>query len=191
MNPQNSNIENQCPRREIAAYIDGELSSREELDLELHVADCKRCALELNEQKRLLFALDFALEDEKDFKLPENFTRVVVANAESKVNGLRCPKERFRAIAVITSLFLLFLVGVGGQTKTFTETFLKFGEQILAVGGFALHLIFNIAVGASMILRSFFSQFVFNWSFSVVLPVAFFCLALFALSRFISRYNHQ
>jgi len=191
MNLQSSNTENECPRREIAAYVDGELSLREELNLEMHVADCKTCAIEINEQKRLMFALDFALEDEKDFQLPENFTRVVVANAESKVSGLRCPKERFRAIFVIASLFLLFIFGLGGQTRTFAETFLKFGEQILAVGGFAMHLIFNIAVGASIILRSFFSQFVFNSSFSFVLPLAFFCIALFAASRLINRYNHQ
>ncbi len=191
MSLPNPNIENECPRDGLAAYIDGELSSREELDLEMHIADCKKCAVELNDQKRLLFALDFALEDEADFKLPENFTRVVVANAESKVSGLRCPKERFRAISVIVGLFLMFILGLGGQTKAFTNTFLKIGEQFLAVGGFALHLIYNIAVGASLILRSFFSQFVFNSSFSIVFPVIFFCLALFILSRFISRYNHS
>ncbi|MDQ6785788.1 MAG: zf-HC2 domain-containing protein [Acidobacteriota bacterium] len=191
MNLQNFNIENKCPRREIAAYIDGELSSREELELEMHVADCKTCALELNEQKRLTFALDFALEDEKNFKLPENFTRVVVTRAESKVNGLRCPKERFRAIVVITALFLLFLVGLGGRTRTFTETFLKLGEQILAVGGFLLRLIYDVAFGSAIILRSFFSQFIYSSNSSFVFLFAFFCLALFILSRLINRYNHS
>lgn len=187
----NSEIENVCPRREIAVYIDGELNPREELDLEMHVAECKTCALELNEQKRLTFALEAMLEDEKDFQLPENFTRVVVANAESKVSGFRCPKERFRAVMVIMALFLLFLAGLGRQVKTFPEAFFKFGEQILVVLAFAMHLIFDIAVGASIILRSLFSQFVFNSSFSTVFAIAFFCVALFAVSRLISRFNHS
>jgi Putative zinc-finger len=191
MNVQNLKIENDCPRREIAAYVDGELSSRSELDLEMHFADCRVCTLELNEQKRLMFALDFALEDESNFKLPENFTRVVVANAESKVSGLRCPKERFRAIVVISALFIAAILGLGGQTRTFTTVFLKFAEQALTVGGFALHLAYDIAAGASMIVRSFCGQFVNNAAFAVGIPIVFFCLALFALSRLISRFNHS
>jgi len=192
MSLQISNVGNNCPRSEIAAYIDGELTPREELELEMHFAACQICASELNEQKRMLFALDFALENEKEFKLPANFTKVVVARAESTVSGLRCPKERFRAIFVIASLFLLFLFGVGGEAKTVAETFLKFAEQILIVAGFAAHLIFDIAFGAAIILRSVCSQFVYNSAFSVLFLAASFFVSLFALSRLVrSRYNHS
>ncbi len=191
MNLENPIIENACPRAELAVYIDGELSPREELDLETHLAECENCAFELNEQKRLLFALDFALEDEKNFKLPENFTRVVVANAESKVSGLRCPNERFKAGFVIAALVLLFLLGLDGETKTASFAFLKIGERLLAVGSFALHLIYDVAVGASLILRSFSSQFIYKSAFSTVSFVAVFFIALFALSRFINRFRHS
>jgi anti-sigma factor RsiW len=78
MNLPKPPIENECPRAELAAYIDGELLPREEIELERHLAGCGVCKFELNEQKRLLFALDFALEDEKDFELPANFAKVVV-----------------------------------------------------------------------------------------------------------------
>ncbi len=80
-------VEKVCPKSEIAAYIDGELSPRQELDLELHLAACRSCAEELNEQKKLLCALDFALEDESEIELPENFTKVIVTN---------CRKQRQR-----------------------------------------------------------------------------------------------
>ncbi|HXG83843.1 MAG TPA: zf-HC2 domain-containing protein [Pyrinomonadaceae bacterium] len=189
MNPQNPNIENECPRAGLAAYIDGELSPREELDLETHLAECEICAFELNEQKRLLFALDFALEGEREFKLPENFTKVVVANAESEVSGLRCPKERFRAVFVITALFLLFILGLGGETRTVLDVFLKFGEQIFAVGNFALHLIYDVAIAASIILRSLCSQFMYNSVFSIIFFTAFFFVSLFVLSRLVIRNN--
>ncbi|MDQ3323208.1 MAG: hypothetical protein M3525_12375 [Acidobacteriota bacterium] len=181
MSLPNLNIENECPRRELAA--------REELDLETHLVECKLCASELNEQKRLLFTLDFALEGEREFKLPENFTKIVVANAESKVSGLRCPKERFRAIFVITALFLLFILGLGGETRTVAAAFVKFGEQLLAVGNFALHLVYDIAVAASIILRSVCSRFVYNSTFSIVFFILFFFVSLFVLSRFINRDN--
>lgn len=181
--------ENECPLAELADYIDGELSPRREIELEMHLANCRRCAGELNEQKRLLSALDFALEDEKKFNLPENFTKIVVANAESKVSGLRCPQERFRAVFVIAALFLLFLLGIGGETRTVAETFLGFGEQILAVANFLFHLVFDLSVGVSIILRSVGSQFVYNSAFSTASFAAFFLFLIFALSRLINRYR--
>ncbi len=189
MNLSNPHSENECPRTELAAYIDGELSPREELDLEIHLAKCGICASELNEQKRLLFALDFALEGEREFELPENFTKVVVANAESKVSGLRCPKERFRAVFVISALFLLFLLGLGGETRTIAGTFFKFGEQIFAVGSFAARFIFDIAVAVSIMLRALSSELVYNSAFSIVFFALFFLTALFALSRLVNRYS--
>ena len=81
----------------------------------MHLAHCPACAEELNEQKKMLCALDIALiEDEKEFELPENFTRVVVANAESSVGGLRQPQERFKTLFVCAALFLLVLLGLLG-----------------------------------------------------------------------------
>lgn len=189
MNRQNTPIQNECPRAELAAYIDGELTPREEIELEMHLAVCCLCAFELNEQKRLLSALDFALEDEREFSLPANFARVVVANAESRVSGLRCSQERFRAMFVIAALLLLFLLGLGGETRTIAATFLNFGEQVLAVGGFAAHLIFDIAVAASIIMRSLCSQFVFNSAFATIFFGILFLSAAYILSRLVHRYS--
>lgn len=183
--------ENSCPRTELAAYIDGELSAREELELELHLASCKLCAAEINQQKRLLQALDFALEGEREFKLPENFTRVVVANAESKVSGLRSAKERFNAVFVIAALFLVFLLGIGSEIKSVAAAFVHFGEQFLTVAAFTAHLIYNVAVGASILLRSFGAHLVYNSSGATGFAFIFFAASLFALSRFINRSNQS
>lgn len=177
----------ECPRREIAAYIDGELSPRDEIELEKHVAACRLCATELNEQKRLLCALDFALEGEREIRLPENFARVVVANAESAVSGLRSPNERFNAGFVVAALFLLFLVGLGGEVKTLAAAFTHFGEQIFTVSVFTAHLIYNVAVGASIILRTFGSQVIFDSTTSGAFTIIFLLVFLFAASRFASR----
>lgn len=187
MNLQASTAEKICSHRsEIAAFIDGELRPREELELELHLAVCGSCAAELNEQKKLLCALDYALENAKQIELPANFTKIIVTNAESKVSGLRRPQERARALLICSSLFLLVLLGLGGETETILNTFRKFAEQFLAVGGFVWNLIYDVSVGTAIVLRSLSSQFIFNSSASLVILTFFVFLFLILLSRFIS-----
>ncbi|MBA3632202.1 MAG: zf-HC2 domain-containing protein [Acidobacteria bacterium] len=189
MNFQTITTERACPQNEIAAYIDGELSSREELDLEMHFAVCQNCKAKLNEQKKLLCALDFALENEREVELPENFTKVVVATAESKVSGLRRPQERFKSFFVCAALLLLGVLGLGGDARTVLQTFWKAGDQFLAVGGFLFHLIYDFAIGTAIILRSLSHQIVFNSAVLFVFFSGFFLFALFTFSRLIVRNN--
>src|SRR5215204_6006731 len=162
MKQEASKRQTECPRIEIAAYIDGELSPHEEFDLELHFAVCETCSAELNEQKKLLCALDFALENEEEIELPENFTKVVVANAESNVQGLRCPRERNRALFVCAALFLVVFLGLGAETSKTFATMGAITEQLFAVGGFIVHFVHDITIATTVIFRSFCLQFVFK-----------------------------
>jgi anti-sigma factor RsiW len=187
---EQENAKNQpCPRTEIAAYIDGELGAREELDLEMHFACCPTCCEELNEQKKLLCALDFALENKEEIELPENFTKVVVATAESNVKGLRCPKERNRALFVFAALFLIAIFGLGAETSKTVETLGNLGEQFFAVGGFFVHLIHDITLAVTVFLRSLCLQFVFNSAISAAVIGIFFVLSFLIFSRLISRHK--
>jgi predicted anti-sigma-YlaC factor YlaD len=181
--------EKECLRTQLAAYIDGELLPREEFQLEIHLANCKNCAAELNEQKKLLRALDFALENEGEIELPANFTKVIVAKAESNVSGLRSSKERFRAFFVCFGLFLLVVLGLGAETETVLKTFVKFTEQFFAVCGFTLHLVYKVSIGTAVILRSLGNQFVNNSAITLALFIALLFVSLFALSRLFVRYN--
>jgi len=168
MNFQDVKKSNECPHADIAAYIDGELAPREELELEMHLAGCKNCAEELNGQKKLLCALDYALEEE-EFELPENFTKVVVANAESRVSGLRRPNERYNALFICSALFLLVFIGLGSEAKNVLSSSGRFVEQFLAVIGFVTHLVYDIAIGTAVIARSLCIQYVFNSAVSLSL----------------------
>ena len=180
-----ASIENVCSQRnEIAAYIDGELLPREELELESHLVICGECLTEINEQKKLLCVLNFALEDEKRFKLPENFTKIVVANAESKVSGLRRPQERPTALIFCAALFLLVLLGLGRETEAVLNTFANFAEQFLVVAGFVFHLFYDIALGAAIVFRSIGSHLIYNSTVSLALTVIVFCSSLFVLWHF-------
>lgn len=181
MHLQTEKIENSCPRWEIAAYVDGELSPCEELELEGHFAVCAPCAAELNEQKKMLCALDSAFE--KDFRLPENFTKTVVIKAESNIKGLRCPKERSRALFICTALLMLTILGLGSEAEPVFSVFATFFEQTWTVAGFAAHLIYDIAFGLTVILRSLGHQFFFNSAFVLLALAGFVAAFLLVASR--------
>ena len=188
MNFQDVKISNECARADIAAYIDGELAPREELELEMHLAVCESCAEELNEQKKLLCALDFALEEEK-FELPENFTKIVIANAESSVSGLRRRNERFNALFICLALFLLVFAVLGNEAESALFTSGKFIDKFLAIGAFISHLIYDIAIGTIVVLRSLLAQFVYNSAAFLALIVIVFGFSALVFSRLLSRYR--
>lgn len=184
MNFDAANLEN-CPRSEIAAYLDGELSPGREMQLESHFAVCGSCRQELNEQKRLLFALDEALEEQ--IEIPSDFARVVTANAESRVAGLRCPVERGRAFLVCLILGLLVAFGLGADSVSSTGFLNSAVERGVAVAAFFGRIVFDLAVAASVILRSICFQFVFKSAVSVI-SVAAVCVGSVV---FVSRMLRQ
>mgnify|MGYP001607530754 FL=1 len=99
-----------CPLEEISLYLDGELSSKDEMLLELHLVNCSVCREELNSQKKMLSALSFAFAKPHEIELPKDFTKVVVTKAESGVKGLRCRKERLQALFLCSVLFLILTI---------------------------------------------------------------------------------
>lgn len=189
MNSHASTTEKLCLRAPLVAYVDGELTPSEELELEMHLAICPSCAAELNEQKKLLRALDFALEDKKEILLPANFTQIIVANAQSNVSGLRSPRERFKAFLVCSALLFLGLLGFNGESATVFNTFLKTADQFAAVFSFIFHLIYDISIGTAVILRSLGNQFVGNSAIAPAFLAAFFFVSLLAISRLFIRYQ--
>lgn len=192
MNLQSAQAEFICPREEIFAYVDGELSSAEELDLEIHVADCTTCKDEVNAQKRVSNSLEILLDEEsQNIAVPDNFSKVVAAQAESDVKGLRHRKEISKALLICTSLFFLVTLGLGTEIKSIGKAVSRFAEQSMAVGGFVFHLIYDSAVGVAVIFRSVTHKFAFGSIGSLVLLVAFFALAFFMLSRLVIRYDRS
>ena len=181
--------QNFCPRFEIAAYLDGELGLREELELETHLINCAECAAELNSQKNFLTALDTALIAEKELVLPVNFTKTVVANAESRVSGLRRPRERFNALLICSILFALVILGLGGESVGVLDRANDLLEQTSAVGTLFVHFIYDIAFGAAVILRSLCLQFVFKSETANGLLIILFAVSAFMFVRLIVRFR--
>jgi len=139
---------------DIGAYLDCELSGDREMMLEMHFDECSLCREELNIQKQLLRGLDLGLSEGADIQLPSDFAKVVIANAESTVAGLRRPRERFNALFICgaLSLFVLLTFGVGAGTSLFFD-------QTAAVASFVAHFFYDLFVGVVVVLRMAASHF--------------------------------
>ena len=160
-----------CPANEIAAYIDGELDVKHERELDAHFAQCSICTDELNLQKQFLCHLDSILKHGSDLTLPADFTKTVVANAESTVAGLRRPKERFNAVFICAGLALFVLFASGADAARFAEGVTAIFDQGAAVGSFFGHLVYSFFIGVLIVVRALASQVRFDLAAALVLTV--------------------
>ena len=117
MSPANEN--QNCPREEIAAYLDRELDGDALRDFEAHVEQCRDCDRELRSQRQLLCTLEAAFGTSRHIELPENFTRVVAAHAEHDMRGLRHKVERRRALQLCAALLLAAFTVLGAASNSF------------------------------------------------------------------------
>ncbi len=166
MTMQTSQTQKDCPVPEISAYIDAELSPRQELETEKHLAVCNICSAELNHQKGFLLALNVSLKNGSEIELPRNFAKTIVANAESHVTGLRLPKERFTAVIICMVLFLFVVAALGGDAETVFIAFAAVIEKLLAAGSLVLNFVYFISLSTAVITRSLASQLLSNSALS-------------------------
>src|SRR4051812_17827188 len=90
-----------CQSEDVAAYLDGELNAGAAALFEQHLKICAPCTTELQQQRRLLCTLDFALgaKTGDELPLPGNFLQVVTAHAQSDLSSLRSERaEHGRAL---------------------------------------------------------------------------------------------
>lgn len=170
VNTSGNELAIECPSIEIAAYLDGELSPDLELKFEAHLAKCVICTQELNDQKHFINALNSSLIDCPE--IPEDFTKRVVANAESGVSGLRQKKERLNAAFVCSALFFFVLFTLGASAPGTIAASLDMFGRIAAVFGFAGHLVYDISIGVVVIMRSLAGQPAFGLvALAVIVPM--------------------
>src|SRR5215218_2611547 len=187
MERSETNNTSTCPSPDLSAYLDGELSPGGEIELELHLSGCRLCTDDLNLQKSFLNALDYSLEAKGEIELPVNFTKSVIANAESRVSGLRRPHERRNAALICAALILFSLFALGGSAgKTFVAS-AAMAEKVFAVFASAGHLFYDVALGSAIIFRSLASKFLFDSGGTVLVFLALVVLSLYLFSRLVVR----
>ena len=177
-----------CPSPDISAYIDGELSADQELQLELHMAGCRVCADDLNLQKSFLNALESSL-DEKEIELPNDFTKTVVTHAESHVTGLRHPSERRRAAVVFVMLMLFAVAALGSNIGPALGTVTSIAEKVVAVVVSVGHFFYDIALGSVIVFRSIVAGFIFESGTTAAIFLLVFVMSLLLSSRLLVRFH--
>ncbi|MFN2501036.1 MAG: anti-sigma factor [Pyrinomonadaceae bacterium] len=186
MSVRSETITFECPREDIAAYIDGELDLADELRLEYHLDACRVCSGELVQQKQFLCRLDSSLRNEDQVELPPDFAKRIAVNAESTVVGLRRSREQFNAVFICAGLLLFVLFALRAEAGKIFEGVAGFFDQIVAVGSFFGHLIYSVLLGIAIILRSFAAQLQLDGALVAGLTFIL-ALALMAVSRKVLR----
>lgn len=171
-----------CPAEEISAYIDGELPADDELALESHIGNCEICRKDLNDQKGFLLALSDTLEREIPIELPENFTRSVVVNAESKVSGLRDRKQRSSAFLIGGVLLVLAVAAVGSFTGVFSPLTTAL-DKLLSLG----RAVVQVAADLLYAIAAMFRSILQTQTFSTALTYIAISLAVASILYFGSR----
>lgn len=181
---------NNCPREEIAAYLDGELDGAALTVFEDHVEQCDDCAKELRSQRQLLCTLEAAFGKSGRIDLPENFTRIVAAHAENDMQGLRHKIEYRRAIKLCAVLLLaaFTLIGAASNSLIFQPV-----RAFLRVAGSALDMILRsladaaegVAIIARMIARTTIAS---PRGFGILIALVF-LIAISLLPRLIANYH--
>ena len=179
----------ECPSPDISAYIDGELSPDSELKLERHIAQCNICAEDLNLQKSFLSALESSLLDKETIELPKNFTKTVVANAESRVLGLRHPGERRAAAFICAALVLVSVIALGTNLNATLSAASSVIAQAAVLAISIGNLAYHFALGSTIVFRTLASRFVFGSGAAVGFFLVLFLSSLYLSSRLLVRFH--
>lgn len=182
-----------CKRSvETAAYIDGELDARALRSFDEHLQECSCCSDELNEQRRLICALDSALgADDPFIELPCDFSLIVATNAESDMSGVRKRAENGRALRLCIGLALAAFGLLGGATlfAAVSVPVRVFVRTSASIFGFAWHALYDSGVGAAVIMRPLGRRLIFESHLISLIAVFLFAFALALLPRLIYRYH--
>lgn len=185
-----------CQSEEIAAYLDGELDAPAVVLFERHLEECAACAEELQQQRRLLCTLDFALGGRAgaDLQLPKNFSEIVAAHAQSDLGSLRTERaERRRALRLCVALAAASFVLLG--SAALSESILKpLGLIIRQAGtllGFLGRALYDFGAGLAVIGRGVGGQTIFESQSLTSLVFLLLAVAVVLLPRLISSYHRK
>lgn len=183
--------DNLCLHSDVAAYLDGELDSEACAIFEQHVKECRPCAAQLAEQRRLLCVLDVALGSTREkFALPENFAQVVTACAQSDMSGVRHWSEHGRALALCAVLAVLAfaLIGIGTLNEALAPVE-SVARTLISLLWMIGHALVDGSAGVAVILRSVGGRLIDEPNLFGLLTWVLLTGAVVLLLRLIGRYH--
>ena len=177
-----------CSKVDLAAYLDGELSSSSEVEVERHVAACSNCAYELNLQKRFLRVLESEVGMPSMLPLPDDFARRIVVRAESNVSGLRNKNEQFSALFLVAAVALFCLFALGAEASGLLNGVTGIFDSSTSVVMLVLRVVSSFFIGVSVVLRNVAVSFE-GIGVSVLLPAFASIIAFVVIGRFLSKFR--
>lgn len=178
-----NNLGFECPRIEIAAYIDGDLGEKASVELESHFAECAVCREDLSLQKMLVLEIEAGLHAAPPIDLPADFTRKIVVTAESSVAGVRPRQELFNAAFIVAGLLICLLFSLGANSGQVAEGVLGLFDRAFAVGSFFGHILYSALLGIVIVLRSIGGQSDFGIVAWLIVLLLGCCVGVSFLSR--------
>jgi anti-sigma factor RsiW len=179
-----------CQLEDVAAYLDGELTGISLEIFEAHLKICPACVAELRAQRHLLCALDFAFNESRPFELPQDFTRVVAAQAENDLNGMHKKSERRRAVQLCAILALLSFALLGAAARTLVlDPIRSFFRVMGSLLGLLWQAVYDAGTGIAVIVRVVGRAAVLGpsaWWLSLIVA---FIVSLFLLPFLIAKYH--
>ncbi|HEY0006346.1 MAG TPA: zf-HC2 domain-containing protein [Pyrinomonadaceae bacterium] len=181
-----------CKNEEIAAYLDGELDAAARLGFEQHLKQCRSCVVQLDEQKRLLCELDYALGGGPPLALPKDFAQVVAAHAESDLSGVRRRSEHGFALRVCAVLALLAFALLGGSAlrESVAGPLGLMARRVWVLFDISGHMMYNAGAGLAVISRGVGGH-LFLESHPLVFLSGFILLAALALLLVLVSHTHR
>jgi anti-sigma factor RsiW len=177
-----------CSRREISDYYEGELSRQDETRVEWHLAECGECAEYLNSLKLVSTSLEIFLENET-VPIPKQFSKAVKAAAENDTEGIRSPKERYRAVVVTALLFCFAAVLLSADASAMAPAVSEFSGGIIAAGGLLGHFVYTLSLAVSFVAGAFCSSFLYSSAFVALTVFSLLAFCLFFFSKHIAHSN--
>jgi predicted anti-sigma-YlaC factor YlaD len=153
-----------CKSEEVAAYLDGELNAGSHTSFEAHLKQCRSCALQLEEQKRLLCALDFALGNEPQMALPKDFAQVVAVHAENDLSGVRrSSSEHKLALRVSAALALVSFALLGSALReTVLGPIAFISKRVVSIFDIMGRIVYDAGAGLAVISRTLGGHLLFE-----------------------------
>ncbi len=143
-----------CAIEMILRYLDGDLEGPTCAAFEEHVRVCKSCDQELRAQRLFLCELEASLITEVGPSVPENFGRVIAANAQSDMRGIRDRLEHKRALrfCVVLTLVAFALMGITAS-RALILTAQTMATKILGIFSLLWKTLYDAMVGLTIIGR--------------------------------------
>ncbi len=180
-----------CQSSLIAAYVDGELDTREARLVEAHLSDCEECRGELRAHQQFICELDAVLTKKDEVVVPVNFSRMVAARAVSDMRGVRSRTEHRKALlfSVVLGVTSFVLLGSSASQFVFVVAQRAVGK-IWAVIGLFWSTSYD-ALASIVVIGRVISRRVVVEPRKVGLMLVLLAVAVFLLSRLLSTYQRE